>query len=716
MVSDEKNSTHSQENVSLFKEVETENFMDRYDLRKLFLGVQRHLLVILLSVLLWTALGSYVAYSLMTTYEAESVVLYQEDVPKSLSGGYTLTNLSLPTVLDMIKLPAHFQAVKSILGLDLSAKQLETMTDVPTPRNSSNLIRIITKGDNPNLVIDIANTLARVSVKSSQEFTQKQLQIALDNFKSQLEIARQKLTSQLQAIEDFKKTNQYFAMDAEYTSLLKEIADAQARLQNATLRYNSLLVEYENLKREVDILPDQVVVTTSALDNQFNPLQTRISNIEASLSEARSKYAKGNPKIRALEEELEGLIAKGNEAPKKELTREKLEKNPVKEKLNLELMLMQGKVRSAQKTKQDIALSAAKLQKQLEHLPSLQIAFSKLLQEKQIDVEQVKFLNTAMETTQLMVNIPKGSIELYQLADKAKTKDAWWVDLLPVLGLLFGLGSGILIAMFLEMRDNKLWTPKQIDLAYHLPVLTVMPEMPFFSKKNAQERTLFFIRTLSERLERTVKKLPDSSLKDRKTQFSIACTSSIDKEGKSCIAYYLANYYQKIGKKTLLIEFDPRQNPFADEAPAPAASLENYLNNHASLNDIISHGYIDRIRLEKPDPNMKELIKSEQMVRLWNDLNKNYDIIILDAPGIIKENYALNLCAMADLCLFIIGSSQVPKNVIDESLKELNLFGIRPCGIVLNRVLPVYIDDERIKQESKKSRNKWLQNLMFWKG
>lgn len=711
-MNDSEKGTKNPQDHPVFKEGDSENIMDRYDTRKLLLGIQRHLLAILLSSLIFTALGTWLAYKLMTTFTAEAVVLYQEDTPKNLSGGYTLTNLSMSTALDMIKIPSHFQAVKSILGLDMPLKQLQGMVNVPIPLNTSNLIRIVAKGDNANLVVDVANTLAKVSVKSGQEFTQRQLQIALDNYRNQLEIARQKLSTDLQQIEDFKKENQYFEMDAEYATLLKQLSDTRGRLSNANLRYNSMVVEYENLKREAVSLPDKVPVTSTSIDYRINPTRERINTLEGALMEASAKYAPGNPKLKALRDEIESLKAK-KKTETEDKKEEILERNPTKEKIEIELMRMQGKVRSSQKIKEDVAEDLIELEKKLESLPQKQIAFAKLLQTKLIDEEQVKYLNKAAETTQLMLNVPKGSIELYQLADKAKPlKDAWWVELLPIIGLFLGTGLGILLALFLEMQDKRLWTAKQVELAYNLPVMMTIPEIPFLNKKNVEDRGLFYMRILSERLERLPKK---DHGKERRSQLSLTLTSSVEREGKSMLSYELARYYERVGKKVMLIDFDHRSNMFSEDNEIPVPSIESYLRGNVSIQDIIAEGKPDRMNLKDPTREMKELVKSERMSQLWKTVNSEYDVVIIDAPGIIQDDYALNLSAIADHCIFIVGSSLVSKSTVDESLKELNHMGIKPCGIILNRVLPVYIEEQRTKIETKRHRKELMHSLMFWK-
>jgi len=691
-----------EEKRPLFKEMDPENYFNRFDMKKLFKGIRRHIFLIIVSALGFSAIGGAVTYKFLTTYKAEAIVLFQDEGTKKIAGGYNLTRLSLATALDMIKIPHHLQAVRSILGLDLTPDALGGMTSVPTPKADSNLIRIVATSDNPNLAIDIANTLARLAVKSGQEFTQQQLLQSLESFNAQLEEAKKELALQNIEIENFKRSHQYFEMDAEYSHLLEQITELRQAEREATLVYNSILVEYENLRRQVATMPEQVAVS---LEAQGSPMINRILSLQAALAEARSRFSKTNPKVVRLEEELKALTGKGEGFGGEQL----YEKNSKKEDLEVELIRLQGKVRSAQKRKQELAYQMEEIEKELENLPAEQVAFAKILNAKELTDERIKNLTRSIEQTQLMLNVPKGSLEMYQLAERAKpVRESTTVKLLPFVSLIFGVGLGVCFAMFLEMFDSRLLTQKQTEIYYTLPCLAVIPYLGKLTPENLEEKSLYFIRNLAERLGREAPEFRVDFLNKKLGGKSLAVLSSASDEGKSFLAYQLADYYMKLKQKVALLEFDCRENGFSKPPASEKGALEGYLKGKATMDQAIRsvRGGPDILQVRSNEPMMKELIKSDKMGQLWEQLQKKYDLIILDIPGIAEEDYSVNAADIADASLFVAGAKVSNKKRIDRALIDLETFGVRPCGIVLNSIPPLYVDDPRITKELKRTKKK----------
>jgi uncharacterized protein involved in exopolysaccharide biosynthesis/Mrp family chromosome partitioning ATPase len=703
---DRRNSPLENSLNPIFRTAESEDLTQIYDTRKLYLGIQRHLIVITLCILACTGLGGFLTYYYLTTFKADAAVLYKEDLQQTLPEGISFNHPSLITAVDLISLDANYQTVIAQLGLKLTVKDMQKIVSVPQPPNLSHLIHIIATNNNPNIAIDIVNTLAKLAVKRSQDFFSQQLQTELNNFKDQEVEITEKYNKELKNIEGFKQTHHYFEMTADYADLITQLTQTRSKLQSATLAYNSLLVEYENLKKATLQLSEQ----PKGKETSSNSFQSPgVVHLQQSLLEAKAKYAPDNPKIKILEDQLETFqksnfqdADNNNGNDESELL---YEKAGVNRQLTHDLIRMSGKVKAAQKMKEDLTQSLAELEKGIETLPKSQMEFLRLLKAKQTYEGQMDSLNKSIKTIQLMLNVPTGALEVYQLAERATPlRDSYLVKLIPLIGALVGLLLGIVFAIYIEMRDKKFRTLKQIEIAYTIPAIMLIPEFSFLTKKNSTEKMLYFVRSLAERIEPLAwAKLPEQHPKE---PFSIGFISSIQSEGKSCVAYHLALYWHQVGKKVVFIETDTTYNLFAPNFFF--TPLENYLNNQANLEDIIFNAPMARIKVGKKESFMKELIKSPKMDELMQWLRTRYDFILMDIPGVIETDYTINLAKSTDLQLFIIGSCIADKRLVDESLRDLMIGGVKPSGILLNRVLPTYIEDTRIKVEMERSKTRFF--------
>lgn len=388
--------------------------------------------------------GSWAAWYTLNHYEAEAILLYQDDLPNTLPGGLTLNSLSASTALDMITLPANLQRVQSQLGLDFPVQDLKQMVSVPEPRNHSHLIHVICRSDHPNLSIEIANALAKTAIKNSREMRKRQLENVRTTYAKQLDEANEQLASGLSEIEAFKKTHSYLETAEDFSTLNVRISEARSMLHSAVMQANSLAIEFQKLKAIADQMPAEIRV---AAPQKPDPWQPQIVALQATLAEAKARYTAENPKIKILQNQLDDLFLKQRQF-EKEAQLPQYAPNESREKLQLELVRLDAQLRATQRNKQEAAHTLASLEKILETLPSDQTTLSGLLKEKRHTEEKIGFLSKAIASIQLMLNIPKGGLEPCQFADHAKTlQEPALAKFFPFIGLFSGLllSSGIFL-------------------------------------------------------------------------------------------------------------------------------------------------------------------------------------------------------------------------------------------------------------------------------
>jgi Mrp family chromosome partitioning ATPase len=301
-----------------------------------------------------------------------------------------------------------------------------------------------------------------------------------------------------------------------------------------------------------------------------------------------------------------------------------------------------------------------------------------------------------MKAAETLMKVGKGDLELYVTANKATPNQSLFVELLPLIGFFLGLMGGFTLAATLEMADTRLRTAKEVNGHYNIPCIMTVPELKLYKKdREVMENQLrFFIRSVEE----AVDKASHSA-----QRLVLGIVSAQDDEGKSLFAYYLARFYEKLGRSTIVVEFDSKPSSCFEPHEAGKGRVEQFLKGQVTFEDLLYKGHPARIHCGH-DVDMKELVKTSKMKELMDLLRKSYDVVILDIPGIVEEDYAVNVLSHSDESVFFISSSKTTRKYVNDSFKDLDFHGIKPIGIVLNRILDTFLDDVRIKAESRRAK------------
>lgn len=189
----------------------------------------------------------------------------------------------------------------------------------------------------------------------------------------------------------------------------------------------------------------------------------------------------------------------------------------------------------------------------------------------------------------------------------------------------------------------------------------------------------------------------------------ICVTSSIASEGKSTNCLNLAITFAETGAKVLIIDCDlrrPNVSKLLGRKSYPG--LSNVLVGLNKLEDVISDsGYknLDVIFSGNIPPNPAELLGSDKMGDIIDELSKKYDYIFFDtAPVNIVTDTTILAKWMSGIIMVVLYNS-TDKDTIEESIKQLEFVGAKILGFVLNGV--VYGNNGSYKYNYKRSNYKY---------
>ena len=255
-----------------------------------------------------------------------------------------------------------------------------------------------------------------------------------------------------------------------------------------------------------------------------------------------------------------------------------------------------------------------------------------------------------------------------------------------ILALLMGLGIPFVIVFIKTLLDNSINTTEDIEKLTKIPIIGVIGKnveignLAVFDKPKSAIAEAF--RGIRSSLQFIYKK--------QKIQGSkiVMLTSSIGGEGKTFCTVNLATVFALSNKKTIIVGLDLRKpRIFDDFSIDNNVGTVNYLIGQKKLNEIIQQTHIpnlDVITSGPIPPNPAELIISDTMSELIDELKAIYDYIILDTPPVGLVSDALELAQYCDATLYIVRQNVTKKgmlSVVNEKHKRGELHNI---SIVLN--------------------------------
>ena len=176
--------------------------------------------------------------------------------------------------------------------------------------------------------------------------------------------------------------------------------------------------------------------------------------------------------------------------------------------------------------------------------------------------------------------------------------------------------------------------------------------------------------------------IPDIELK------TILVTSSTPGEGKSTNAANLGVVFAQEGKKVLIVDADLRKPTLHHTFGIfNTVGLSTILSKQDDFSHPIQETPIVGLFVLPSGPippNPAELLSSNSFANLLDEIKKNYDIIIFDAPPLLSVSDAQILSHQCDGSLLIIHSGVARKEEVLKAQSILTSSQAKILGVILN--------------------------------
>jgi succinoglycan biosynthesis transport protein ExoP len=276
------------------------------------------------------------------------------------------------------------------------------------------------------------------------------------------------------------------------------------------------------------------------------------------------------------------------------------------------------------------------------------------------------------------------------------------------IGFLIGLTTGVALAFVLEVMDNTVRTPQQVEATASLPPLAVIPfakgllrdsnkgRRPLPSALHKKEDdvvalgVIAYTRPNSEMAEayralRTSILLssPDAAPK------VILVTSPVPEDGKTTTSVNSAIVFAREGRRVLLVDADLRRPSVHKVLGIRAtAGLTTVLTGNAVPESLIIPSpalpNLFVLPAGPSSPHPSELLGSSRMKYLLAQWCEMFDHVILDLPPVLAVTDAVRLSVEAHAVVLVIRSGHTSKAALRRASALLTQVNAHILGVVVN--------------------------------
>lgn len=261
--------------------------------------------------------------------------------------------------------------------------------------------------------------------------------------------------------------------------------------------------------------------------------------------------------------------------------------------------------------------------------------------------------------------------------------------LILALFALFGLVMGSALVLFREARTDTYRTAKALeDLTGH----NVLGQIGRLPGRRTKDQVAYLSKRPTSAAAESVRNLRTSLLLSNiasRPKVIMLC-SAVPNEGKTTVAFALAQNLAGMGKRVLLIEGDIRRQAFQQQFGARmSGGLLSVLTGERAFSTVVFNDPLtgaDILQGERTMNSAADVFSSDKFKQLIGDLRQSYDHIIIDTPPVLVVPDARIIAQVADSLLLVVKWDGTRKDQVAQALELFESIHLRVGGFVLNNI------------------------------
>jgi non-specific protein-tyrosine kinase len=252
------------------------------------------------------------------------------------------------------------------------------------------------------------------------------------------------------------------------------------------------------------------------------------------------------------------------------------------------------------------------------------------------------------------------------------------------LGAAIGLVGGVALAFLLDNLDTKLYTQEQIESATQMMTIGRIPaakeDMGIARLADGNYPQLESFRRLRTNI------LAGANGGGPQV---VLLTSAKRGEGKSTVCANLAVTIAQSGREVIVVDCDLRLPTAHKYFDLPnKRGLTNILTGEVTYDEAVQYTTYPRVQVITSGPlppNPTELLGSQQMIDLIDELRQKYDFVLLDTPALLSVADAAVLAPTADNVILVVAQAVTSRDDVDTVRQQLSNVRVKSMEVVINR-------------------------------
>ncbi|MFW6161093.1 MAG: GumC family protein, partial [Acidobacteriota bacterium] len=569
-----------------------------------------------------------------------------------------------------------------------------------SPIRDTRLVELSFTSSSPELAAEMANNFAQEFMSFSVEKRYQATQRASEFLSKQIEELRNGLAEKEKELQKYSQEKEIYFLNNDESTAVSKFADvnkAYTQAQIDRIKAESAYRELENL--DVDSLPQFVN------NHMIQELKTEYTRIKNEYEEKSKTFKPSYPQMQSLKARLDSMKDElGSEIRKAVKATKSDYESALQRERSLENLLEEERRNVAKMNSNAILYNSLK-----------------------IEVENKrKLLNSLVERQNQTVvssglsGIKASNISIVDEARVPQNPVSPKKKLNLFLALLLGLFGGVGLCFVVEYFDNTIKEPEDVERLTGLPSLGLIPL--FSTKKNNHEQNVYFSgykNAYSNPDKNILKEVDYSEIKNVELinhfypQLSIAedyrtvrssillsqaenlpqiimLTSALPQEGKTSATANMAVAFSQLDQRVLVVDADLRKPRLHKIFKVRNTNgLSGYLVGKFSMKEVVQKTEIPNVwilpsGLIPPDPT--ELLNSNRMSELVEELKKEFDIILIDSPPVLAAIDSAILTKNTEKILMVLEAEKTPRKDFSRAVEELNKKHSKIMGVLFNRV------------------------------